>query len=202
VNNDQAREIVDRFTDTQNLKLVPMIVAGNTPLRVYLNNDTTTECLARSLTGAALADGATGFALWAPPMEPLVFTAGADAGWVNVSYEGGFDSSNGGQLAYRKLGSQVFLKGGANKGTDFTNSAETVAVLPAEARPGQTERFASYGAGGRIGRVEIETNGNINVAAPNFVQNTGAASAGTAHTHNQTDEVFIWMGLSHTYLTD
>jgi hypothetical protein len=63
-----------------------------------------------------------------------------------------------------------------------------VAILPAVARPGQTERYASYGTGGRIGRIEIESTGNVNVAAPNLI--------------SSTDEVFGWMGLSHTFLTD
>lgn len=182
-----VKELLDKLPDRP-LKFKKMTVVVDSPLTVALEGGTS-AVPAISLTGEAFAPGTEGYAFWSPPIPPVVF-AGAgssDTGWVNLTYQGGFDSSNGGQAAYRRIGSQVFLKGGANKGTDFTTTAETVAVLPSGARPGQTERFASYGAGGRIGRVEIETNGNINVAVPNIL--------------NSPDEPFIWMGLSHTFLT-
>lgn len=197
MNNEQAAELVARFSTSQDLKLVPMIVAGNTPLRVYLNNDTTTDVLARSLTGAVLADGATGFALWAPPMEPLVFTAAADPGFIDLTYQAGFTNANG-QLEYRKVGSQVFLEGAADRTAgDFTTTAETVCILPADAWPARTQRYTSYGAVGRVGRIEITTAGEIKVAVPN---NPTATTSG-GHTVS-LDSPFSWMGLSHTYLTD
>lgn len=186
-----VKEVLDKVAgvNNQNLKLVPMVVADDTPLTVNLNGDTSAAVSARSLTGEALAIGETGFALWAPPLPPLVFLAtDADTGWVDLTYNGGFTSANGGQAAYRKIGNQVFLKGGADKTAgDYTTTAAAVANIPAAARPAQTERFASYGTLGRLGRIEITTAGDINVAVPNNVD---------------PDSPFGWIGLSHTFLTD
>jgi hypothetical protein len=184
-----AKELLDKFSKSQVVQLKPMIVAGDTPLTVNLDKDTTTTVQAISLTGELLTVGATGFAFWAPPLPPIVFaTSDDDTGWVDVTYASGFTDANGGQLAYRKIGKQVYLRGGANRTAgDYSTTAVTVATLPTIAHPGQTERYASYGTLGRVGRVEITSAGAINVAVPNNVD---------------PDSPFGWMGLSHTYLTD
>lgn len=186
-----VKEVLAKLADlgTQNLKLVPIIVVTDTPLSVNLNGDTGTSVSARSLTGDTLAVGATGFALWAPPLPPLAFLAqGNDTGWVDLTYEAGYTNANG-QAAYRKIGNQVWLSGAADRTAgDFTTTAATVITLPVDARPAKTERFASYGTLGRTTRVEVNgATGAISVQVPN---------------NGGTDEPFGWAALSHTYLTD
>lgn len=186
-----AAEILDRMPPTGGV-IKPMQVETVTPtLTVKLDGDLT-ALPARSIEGQTFIVGERGFALYQSPLPPLVFTTWPDfidAGFVDLTYESGFTNANGGQAAYQKIGKQVFLEGGANRTAgNFTTTAETVAILPVGARPARTQRYASYGTGGRLGRVEIETNGNINIAAPNLV--------------SSTDEVFGWLGISHTFLTD
>lgn len=185
-----VKEVLDRVTpNAPNVTQHPMVVADDNPLTVYLDGNTAVAVQAISLTGALLPAGSAGIAYWAPPLPPVVFITANDTGWIDVTYNSGFTSANGGQLAYRKINNQVFLKGGADRTAgNFTTTAEAVANLPTVARPSATERFASYGTGGRLGRIEITTSGDVNVAAPNLI--------------SSTDEVFGWMGLSHTFLAD
>ena len=141
-----------------------MVVVTSSPLTVNINGDITASVAARSLTSDVLAVGATGFALWAPPLPPLVFTASssADTGWVNLSYIGGFTAGTPGQLAYRKIGPQVTIRGGATHPTAYTTSSlEAVANLPSGIEPVSTVRLGKYGTSLRPAACEITSGGQI-----------------------------------------
>lgn len=190
VSNEAVKEILNRFDTTQNLKLVPIIVADDSPLYVNLNGDTATSVQARSLTGDTLAVGATGFALWAPPLPPLAFLAtGNDSGWVNLTYTGSFTAGTPGQLAYRKIGNRVTIRGGATHGTNFTAGAAlaAVATLPSSSLyPVSTWRVGTNGSNRKPFALEIRSDtGQIQLAIASEV--TGTQTWGSCTTSYLTD---------------
>lgn len=163
-----AKVLLERMPDRP-VQLVPMTVAQASPqLRVYLNNETTVDVPARSLTGDGLAEGATGFAIWQPPLPPLVFTA-SDSGWINVTYAAGFTAGTPGQLQYRKIGNKVYMRGGATRAAGYTAGTQFIVnspVLPAEFRPvTENVRKGSFGTGLRSGVAEIRTDGTIRLGS-------------------------------------
>jgi hypothetical protein len=184
-----AKELLEKINDSGNLRVVPITVVTTSPFVVTING---ANVSAVAMTGMNFTVAGTGYALYAPPLLPLCFTTGAaaedDTGWVNLAYQSGYTNANG-QAEYRQIGNRVWIEGAADRTAgDFTTTAVTVATIPAAARPENTQRYASYGTGGRLGRVEINTGGDINIAVPNLV--------------NSPDEPFGWLGISHTYLTD
>lgn len=179
-------EIIDRFATTQAVKLVPIKVVTESPLSVNLNGDTTTDVPARSLTGDTLTVGATGFALWAPPLSPLAFTATVDdTGWVNLTYESGFSAGTPGQLAYRRIGNRVTLRGGATRSGNFASGAalDTVAFLPSSTLyPVSTVRVGVTGASRKPAALEIvSTTGAVQMAVASEIAAVSWISANTSY---------------------
>lgn len=172
-----AKEVLNRFTTTQNLKLVPMVVVTESPLTVNLNGDTTTTVAARSLTSETLDAGTTGFALWAPPLQPIVFeAANNDSGWVNITYNGSYSAGTPGQLAYRKIGNRVTIRGGATHPTNFTAGAalDTVGFLPNSLLyPVSTWRVSTNGSNRKPFALEVRSDtGAIQLAIASEITGT------------------------------
>lgn len=182
-----AKEMLDKFTTTQGLKLVPMVVVDDSPLLVSLNGDTSASVAARSLTGETLPAGSSGFALWAPPLPPLAFLATvSDSGWVNISYiSGTFSAGTPGQLAYRKIGNTVFLRGGATRSGNFASGAalETVATLPAASLyPVSVVRVGVTGASRKPATLEVRSDtGAIQMAVASEIAAVSWISANTSY---------------------
>lgn len=190
-------EIVSRLPST--VRIVPMVVIATSPqLLVQINGDTTTTMPAKSITGAVSA-GATGFAIWSPPIPPLVFATGADTGWVSASYVSGFSAGTPGQLEVRAVGNQVWIRGGADHTTNFTNG-DTVATIPASSggislRPAETVRLMGFGSNRRAVAVDINTDGTVVCGWPD-----PPGTGGTSSIHDPWPT--SWVGIDHTYLTD
>ena len=101
----------------------------------------------------------------------------ADTGWVNIPYNTGWSGETGGQLQYRKIGNQVFLRGGVGQTVIADGNYRSVATngLPPTFRPPTEVRFTGMGGSGRPIGWRITVTGNIDVI--NQASNTNASWA-------------------------
>ena len=100
-----------------------------------------------------------------------------DTGWINLSYSSGYNGSGTpGQLAYRRVGMTVYLRGGASKdsGSFTAGSLDTVATLPAGLWPAENVMVGSFGTGLRGTAVQVfASDGSIRCGALNGVTGAG-----------------------------
>lgn len=164
-----AKELLGRVQGRP-VQIVPIEVATQLPLTVYIDGDTSLKVPARFITGQVFDPGFTGMAIWQPPQKPVVFSLDDDTGWINMTYSSGtFTAGTPGQLAYRRIGQEVWIRGGASMAGNYPNTGaqQTVATLPVGARPGgENLRTATMGQASRPGSLEITTAGAINLASP------------------------------------
>lgn len=182
-----AAELLSRVPDRP-VQIVPIKVVATSPLRVNVNNDFSVSVPARALGAQVFDAGFVGLALWQPPQQPVVFTIDDDTGWVNLTYEAGYSAGTPGQLAYRRVGQTVFLRGGATRSGDFPNDGtlRTAAMLPSGTRPGGEHlRISTFGTSLRPAALEVRTNGDI-------LMGVRSSETGTVS----------WISASCTYLTD
>ena len=105
-----------------------------------------------------------------------------DTGWIDLTLTNGATIYNSNQKPqYRKIGSQVFLRGIFCGITERT----TIATLPAGYRPSQRIMVNTQRTGYGIDRVEIETDGSVNYIG------TNAASTGEITWHSFHDTSFF-----------
>lgn len=104
-------------------------------------------------------------------------TLEADTGWINFVYNTGWSGGTGGQLQYRKIGNQVFLRGGVGQAViaDGTYRSVSTGGLPPTFRPPTEVRVTGMGASGRSIGWRITVTGNIDVV--NQASNTNASWA-------------------------
>jgi hypothetical protein len=145
---------------------------------------------ARVIAGQSFTVGQTGFALWQPPLPPLCFSTEVDTGWNTVAYAAGFSAGTPGQLQYRKIGNEVYVRGGATRTGNYTNDGTFYMVndpvIPADACPANVHRIAARGSDGRPAAVTITPSGDMNAAS------NGANGA----------SIVSWIDFSTSYLTD
>jgi hypothetical protein len=191
-----VKETLDRI-QSRPVRIVTMEVFDDFPLTVYLDGDRTSPVKAIPLSAESFDIGDRGYAIWQPPLPPIIFSTG-DTGWVNVPYNGSFASGTGGQLQYRRINNRVTLRGGADHTTDFTNGA-TVATIPSTSadgrpiRPVSQQRFMTFGSNRRAVAVDIQTDGSIIAGWPD------PPGSGTSATDPWPTS---WLGINHTYLVD
>ena len=101
----------------------------------------------------------------------------ADTGWIDIPYNTGWSGGTGGQLQYRKIGNQVFLRGGVGQTViaDGEYRQVTTGGLPPTFRPPTEVRFTGMGSSGRSIGWRITVTGNIDVI--NQASNTNATWA-------------------------
>jgi hypothetical protein len=189
-----ARELLDRIPERP-VQIRTMKVVLASPLQVELDGDTA-SVRAVSLTGASLAVDATGYAIWQPPLPPMVFATSGSTGWSSsgISYGSGFSGGTPGQLQYRVEGTRVTLRGGADRGAPMTDGG-TVATLPAAVRPSTNLHFMCFGASRRAVAIDIRTNGEIWAGYPD-----PPGSGGTSSIHDPWPA--NWVGIDVSYYTD
>ena len=100
-----------------------------------------------------------------------------DTGWVNIVYNTGWSGGTGGQLQCRKIGNQVFLRGGVGQTVIADGNYKSVATggLPPQFRPPTEVRVTGMGSSGRSIGWRITVTGNIDVN--NQASNTNASWA-------------------------
>lgn len=170
------------------------------------------EVLRRAEAAAAAATAVAEAA--AVASEPKLYRRA----FTDITYATGYTSASGGQLQYAVIGNQIFIRGGAHRTAgDFTSGTEhVVGTVPAATpdadakplRPLQNHRYANWGSLGRIGRVEIQPDGDIVVKVPDndsseatTETNIVGVSGDTPHSHDvDMEQPFQWLGLSTTYL--
>ena len=104
-----------------------------------------------------------------------------DTGWIAMSYpSGSFTSGTAGQLAYRRIGMVVYLRGGAEYGSYSAGNHTTIGTLPTACRPAQNHKVGTFGTGSRACVVQVYTDGTIRVAPCNGVSGVGWISASTS----------------------
>lgn len=191
-----VKEMLDRVP-TRPVRVVPMEVSDDFPLTVFLAGDTSTAVSAIPLSAESFDIGDRGYAIWQPPLPPIIFTT-SDTGWVNIPYAGGFSAGTPGQLQYRRINNRVVIRGGADHTTDFTNG-NTVATIPSTSaegrplRPSTTQRFMAFGSSRRAVAIDIQTDGQIVAGWPD------PPGSGTSATDPWPTS---WVGIDHTYLVD
>ena len=88
-----------------------------------------------------------------------------DTGWRNIAYDSGWSGGTGGQLQYRKINNQVFLRGGVGQTITPDGIYKTVSTggLPIGIRPPTEVRVTGMGGSGRPIGWRITVTGNIDV---------------------------------------
>jgi len=104
-----------------------------------------------------------------PPETQSILAPGA--GWSN--YGGGLQ-----QLGYELIGTRVFLRGVLTNTTAITNGGPSIMfTMPAGLIPAVTEIFATVGGSNAIYRVDVNSNGTVdvigNLPLSNFVTLSG-----------------------------
>lgn len=95
-----------------------------------------------------------------------------DSGWLNCIYSSGYVAGTAGQLAMRRIGKIVYVRGGA-QGTFGAGAYVTVAEVPAGlAAPAVTTRDGAFGNEGKSAGIEIGANRLIKMSQNNPVAAT------------------------------
>lgn len=161
--NDLATELLAKMPP--NTRIEPVTVVTITPsLTVNIAGAVVT---AKAFGGQAFNIAETGFALWAPPLPPICFSttsdSSGDTGWINMTYDSAYSAGTAEQLAYRKIGNQVWIRGGATRTPGYAAGIErnpTTTVLPVGARPVTRDwRVGSHGTGLRSASIRVDTAG-------------------------------------------
>lgn len=85
-----------------------------------------------------------------------------DSGWQNISRASGYNAGSLGTPQYKKVGSQVFIRGSWSTSNNIGSSSVTLGTLPSGFRPAYESRWIVPENGtGYIGRISIDTNGAI-----------------------------------------
>lgn len=89
--------------------------------------------------------------------------ATGDTGWVPIAAASGYASS--GSLAYRRLGSVVYLRGQVQP-ISGNVAAATVAVIPSSVAPAQNTAFSAAGSGTTYAKLLVNSDGTIATGTP------------------------------------
>jgi hypothetical protein len=189
VNNDAVVELLAKIPAETKIQPFTCVTVENFTVDIG-----GTVVPARVIAGQSFTVGQKGFALWQPPLPPLCFSTEVDTGWNTVSYAGGFSAGTPGQLQYRKIGNEVYVRGGATMSGDFPNDGvfQTVnsSALPADACPANVHRIAARGTSARPAAVTITPSGDMQGASSD-ANNDGAVVHAVS-----------WIDFSTSYLTD
>lgn len=180
-------------TDT---KIQPFTTVTVEPFTISIGGATTA---ARVIAGQSFTVGQAGFALWQPPLPPLCFSTEIDTGWNTLAYAAGFSAGTPGILQYRKIGNEVYLRGGATMAGNYTNDGVFYnvidPVLPVDVCPAFTHRVGARGTSARPAAVTVTPSGEVQGASSDANTDLEGPDPTTVRT-------VAWIDFSTSYLTD